>query len=217
MSEMSKLKTLIITIAILVACSIVGPAKSEQWPQKPVKIIVPYAAGGGSDTMARLFAQRFSAPDFNFWGVTFARDSHVFFASLRTFGDFPLPGGGTTHRAETYLVRGDLALRKMTVLGDNVECPSLSPNNRLIAFKKSVGAGLWRFSVLDLTTMKERPIAAEARSIDDQIEWLDDSHVLYSTFRSAENAIMDVSVASIDGSEPVRVFVPGAESPIVVR
>ena len=86
-----------------------------------------------------------------------------------------------------------------------------------MAYKKSVGAGLWRFQVLDLTTMQERPIAAEARSIDDQVEWLDDSHVLYSTFRSAKNAIMDVSVASSDGSEPARLFVPGAESPVVVR
>ena len=34
---------------------------------KARQIIVPYAAGGGSDTMARLFAQRFSAA----WGKPF--------------------------------------------------------------------------------------------------------------------------------------------------
>src|SRR5262249_19851625 len=128
--------------------------------------------------------RRFGAADFNFWGVTFARDSNVFYATLRTVGDVALPSGQTTRRAQTFLVRGDLGLRKLTVLQENVECPSLSPDNHLIAYKKNVGEGEWRLHVLDLATMTSRPIAAEARSIDDQIEWLDDSHVLYSTFRS---------------------------------
>src|SRR5205823_7549531 len=146
---------------------------------------------------------RFSAADFNFWGVTFARDSNVFYASLRTVGDFKTSSGQVTRRAQTYLVRGDLGLRKLTVLHENVECPSLSPDNRLIAYKKNVGPGPapWRFCVLDLATMAETPIAAETRSIDDQIEWLDDSHVLYGTFRSARSAIMDVHVAPIAGNE----------------
>jgi tripartite-type tricarboxylate transporter receptor subunit TctC len=33
-------------------------AEGSEWPQKPVKIIVPFAAGGGTDFMARLIAQR---------------------------------------------------------------------------------------------------------------------------------------------------------------
>jgi hypothetical protein len=162
--------------------------------------------------------KRFAGADFNFWGVTFTRNSNVFYASLRTIVDVPLPQG-PVRRAQTYLVRGDLGLRKLTVVHENVECPSLSPNDRLIAYKKNVGAGPapWRFQVLDLATMTERPIGAETRSIDDQIEWLDDAHVLYSTFRSAKSPLMDVYAAPIDGSEPVHVFVPAAESPIVVR
>jgi hypothetical protein len=148
---------------------------------------------------------RFQRADFNFWGVTFARDSNIFYASLRTQG-------------MTYLVRGDLGLRKMTVLRQNVECPALSPNNRLIAFKSSLGpnVGGWRFRVLDLATMAERDIAAETRSIDDQVEWLDDTHVLYGV-RRPSSAIADVWVAPIEGTEPARVFLPQAESPIVVR
>jgi hypothetical protein len=154
---------------------------------------------------------RFKSADFNFWGVTFARDSNVFYATLRT-------AGGTSH-ATTYLVRGDLGLRKLTVLRENIECPSLSPNNRLIAFKKRVGSDLepWRFHVLDLATLTDRPIAMETRSIDDQIEWLDDDHVLYAVRRSIHSASLDVWVAPIDNSVPARVFMPEAESPIVVR
>jgi tripartite-type tricarboxylate transporter receptor subunit TctC len=30
---------------------------AQQWPQKPVKIIVPYAPGGNADTMGRITAQ----------------------------------------------------------------------------------------------------------------------------------------------------------------
>jgi Tol biopolymer transport system component len=148
---------------------------------------------------------RFRARDFNFWGVTFARDSNTFYATLLTAG-------------KRYLVRGDLGLRKLTVLRENVECPSLSPDNRLIAFKKKVGGNVspWRFYVLELATMKERAVAGES-SADDQIEWFDDTHVLYAAPRSSQSATMDVWIAAVDGSEPSRVFLPEAESPVVVR
>jgi hypothetical protein len=149
---------------------------------------------------------RFQAVDFNFWGVTFARDSNTFYATLMTAD-------------KTYLVRGDLGLRKLTVLHENVECPSLSPNNQLIAFKKRVGPQLapWRLYVLDLASMTEHPITAETRSVDDQLEWLDDSHVLYGMPRSSQSAIRDVWVSPIKGTDPARVFLSEADSPIVVR
>jgi hypothetical protein len=148
---------------------------------------------------------RFHAADFNFWGVTFARDSNVFYASLAT-------------KSATYLVRGDLGLRKLTVLHENVECPSLSPDDRLIAYKKRVGPqpDAWRLYLLDLATMTERPIAAETRFIDDQAEWLDNAQVLYAVPRPG-TATSDVWVAPIDGPGPARVFLTEAESPIVVR
>ena len=149
---------------------------------------------------------RFAEKDFNFWGVTFARDPNTFYASLRSAN-------------KTYLVRGDLPLRKFTVLHENVECPALSPNNRLIAYKKRVGGTMspWRFYVLDLATMAERPVAGETRSIDDQIEWLDDTHVLYATTRSSQSAVFDVWMASIDGDTPATRFLNMADSPIVAR
>jgi tripartite-type tricarboxylate transporter receptor subunit TctC len=49
-----------VSIAVFIVLALVGPAKSQQWPEGPVKIIVPYAAGGSSDTIARMFARRFS-------------------------------------------------------------------------------------------------------------------------------------------------------------
>ena len=150
--------------------------------------------------------QPFAAKDFNFWGVTFARDSDTFYATLMT-------------AKKTYLVRGNVSTRALVVLRENVECPSLSPDNRLLGFKKRVGGDLapWRFYVMDLATMTERPLAGETRSIDDQLEWLDDGHVLYGTTRSSQSAVGDVWVAPIDGSEPARAFLLEGDSPVVVR
>ena len=141
--------------------------------------------------------ERWRSPDFNFWGVTFARDSNRFYATVRS--------GGRTH-----LVEGDVAARTMRVLRENVECPSLSPDNTRIAFKKLVGEGpAWRLHVLDLATMTETP-TAETRSIDDQVEWLDDEHIVYASGA-------DLWVARADGKGTPRLLVNQALSPAVVR
>jgi hypothetical protein len=108
--------------------------------------------------------RRIDSVDFNFWGVTFARDGDRFYATLGTAG-------------KTYLVEGSMSTRRMRVLHAGVECPSLSPDGGRIAYKQRAGDA-WRLSVLDLATMHETWLA-ETRSVDDQAEWLDDGHVLY--------------------------------------
>ena len=40
--------------------AVVGPVQAQDWPQRPVRIIGPYAAGGNADVLARLTAQRLS-------------------------------------------------------------------------------------------------------------------------------------------------------------
>jgi hypothetical protein len=141
---------------------------------------------------------RFSSPDFNFWGVTFARDSNRFYATLGSGG-------------KTYLVEGDISARRVRVLRENVECPSLSPDNERLAFKKRVGVfGQWRLHILDLATLEDQPLAAETRAVDDQVEWLDNNQILYRWGQ-------DVMILATDGSAPPRTFLAQAASPAVER
>jgi len=49
----------IIATALFATCLIAtGPATAQNWPEKPTRIIVPFPAGGSTDVIARLFAQR---------------------------------------------------------------------------------------------------------------------------------------------------------------
>lgn len=153
--------------------------------------------------------ERIQSPDFNFWGVTFARDSNKIYATLGTAG-------------KTYLVEGNVRERRFDVLRDTVECPSLSPDNTRIAFKKLVAAGarpVWKVAVLDLRTMTETVLPQETHSVDDQIEWLDDATVVYGlpADTPTASARTDVWALPIDGSAAPRLLIEGGWSPAVSR
>jgi tripartite-type tricarboxylate transporter receptor subunit TctC len=44
--------------AIAVAAALATPAASQTWPSKPVRIVLPFAPGGGTDIMGRLLGQK---------------------------------------------------------------------------------------------------------------------------------------------------------------
>jgi hypothetical protein len=147
----------------------------------------------------------FSAVDFNFWGVTFAHDGHTFYATLDTAG-------------VSYLVRGDARRKTLEVLRPNVECPSISPDNSRIAFKKRVGArslGWWQIAVLNLDTMSENVLNNETRSVDDQVEWLDDDRVVYHLTNGSTAA--DLWALRVDNAAPPQRLLESAYSPAVIR
>lgn len=156
------------------------------------------ADGGRVIELEQLSVERDGQPfrevDFNFWGVTFASDNR-FYATLGTGG-------------KNYLLEGDLASRHARVIQAGIECPSLSPDGRRIAFKRVVNSG-WHIHVLDLRSGAVTPLA-EVRNIDDQVEWLDDNRILYAF----EN---DIWVTPADGAGAPAVFLPNAFSPAVVR
>jgi WD40 repeat protein len=150
----------------------------------------------------------FQAKDFNFWGVTFTPDSKNFYCTLSS---------GGAH----YLIKGNIAERTAVVVHDNVECPSVSPDGTRVAYKKrsiTDGRLVWQLHVLDLATQHETPLA-EKRSLDDQIEWLDNDHVLYTVSDKPEGSSGTTNVWKADaaGTGTPAIFLPKAYSPSVVR
>ncbi len=149
---------------------------------------------------------RINAADRNVWGVTFGDDDRYFYATAASAGS-------------TWLVRGDLVKRTLTAEHKAAECPSLSPDGTRVAFKKNTGTFSqpnWRIAVLDLKT-KVETVLPEKRSVDDQVEWLDDSIVLYGLPRTGVAGDSDVWSMPADGSADPTIFIPHAWSPSVVH
>lgn len=153
----------------------------------------------------------FKSADFNFWGITFGNDGRSFYASLGTAG-------------RVVLVKGDLQSARLEVIHDDVECPSLSPDNRLIAFKRrapmdAAGRRKWRLVVMDLVSRKETLLDKEGRNVDDQVEWLNNREILYALPRDDQqaSAAMDVWAMAADAGSAPRLLVPFAFSPASIR
>jgi tripartite-type tricarboxylate transporter receptor subunit TctC len=54
----TKLPLACLAAALLTASLFAGPASAQAWPAKPVRIVVPFAAGGTSDNLGRIVAQK---------------------------------------------------------------------------------------------------------------------------------------------------------------
>jgi hypothetical protein len=144
--------------------------------------------------------------DRNYWGVTFAGDDDTFYATVRWSG-------------HTWLVRGSISQRTMVTLQEDAECPSLSPDGKHIVYKQrgDLPRGTWRLVDYDVASGTVTPLA-EKRSVDDQVEWLDDSKVLYAVRRpGTEPEVDDVWSVPITGSGKPTLFIRQASSPAVVR
>jgi hypothetical protein len=161
--------------------------------------VVEMASGKAVDQLEQFSVSKdgepFDAVDFNFWGITFdPNDSDHFYATL---------GTGDHH----YLVEGSIKGREMKVVRDGVECPSLSPDGKQIAYKSRIGhSNRWHLRVLDVATLKDHGLA-ETDSIDDQAEWLDDDTLAYSDGANV------YTVPADGGGEP-ELLVRDASSPV---
>ncbi len=144
--------------------------------------------------------------DRNYWGVTFAADDDTFYATVEW-------------SKHTWLVRGSISERRIVTLHEDAECPSLSPDGKQIVYKQrgNLPVGKWRLVDYDVASGRVIPLA-ETRSVDDQVEWLDDANVMYGLSRTgSQAAVDDVWSVRADGSGTPRMLIPQAWSPAVVR
>ena len=135
--------------------------------------------------------RKIDAADFNFWGVTFARDPNRFYATLGTGGQ-DLPARGRPRRphadgrARGRRVPGALAGRRA---------------HRLQAAAPAAGSG----PCAGASPCSSSPTCAsdtlsETRNVDDQMMWLDDATVLYGLPRKdSGSATTDVWAVRADG------------------
>ncbi|WP_347107725.1 hypothetical protein AAHB33_12030 [Paenarthrobacter sp. S56] len=163
--------------------------------------------GNLEDFALMVNGQRLVSTDRNIWGVTFVPgQSDAFYATAASTG-------------RIWLVKGSLSARTLTAVHDNVECPSISPDGTRIAFKKNDGGQLtahWSVAVLDLASGQET-VLSEKRSVDDQIEWLDNNTVLYGLADESSAGDSNIFQLGIDPSSKPVLFIPHAWSPSVVR
>ncbi len=140
-------------------------------------------------------SKRYFAADVNFWGITFAADGNRFYLTMASKG-------------KTYLIEADSAKFRGAAIARNVECPSLSPDGRRIAYKQKVATGKWRLAVLDLATRKiTHP--PDDRLLDDQPVWRDNNTLLYP-LRAADGT---TDIWSVGLTKPPTLLVRHATSP----
>ncbi|NEA31439.1 PD40 domain-containing protein [Streptomyces sp. SID13031] len=141
--------------------------------------------------------KRYFASDVNYWGITFAADGNRFYVTLGSKG-------------KTYLIEADFREYQGEAILQNVECPSLSPDGRRIAYKQKKPDGNWRLAVLDLAT-RHVTHPAETRSVDDQPLWRNATTLLYTLRRDTNTS--DIWSTPTTPTGTPTLLIPDAASP----
>jgi hypothetical protein len=138
----------------------------------------------------------------DFASVSFDRDPDRFFATLST-------------PTERWVIVGSLRERRLRLLKADFATEALSPDGNRLVVKQRVGdRGFWQLGVLDLSTLIAHTVNQNGRSVDDQVEWLDNDHLVY---HDANDQGTGVWVAATDGLSEPHLLIPDAFSPVVVR
>lgn len=141
-------------------------------------------------------------PPIDIAGVAFAPDGDRFFATLATARD-------------RYIASGSVAARRLAVIAGGLANEAVSPDGRHLLVKRlDRERSYWALSVLDLRTLEVRALAQGPRSIDDQVEWLDQDHAVY---HDATDEGTGIWVLATDGQSGPRLLIPNAFSPAVQR
>ena len=150
---------------------------------------------------------RFNNLNPQYWGITFAADEDEIYLT-GFFGDRPEVMHGTLN---------NMVIEPTGWVGS---CPSLSPDGKTLVFKEMTADNSFELVAVDLETNTKHKLG-ETRSVDDQVEWLDNDTILYALHRAGGDTAVqpefDIWMVDIaEGSEP-KLFLPNADSPAVAR
>lgn len=149
---------------------------------------------------AKVEGSPYTAADINYWGLTVGSDDRTFYATLLGAG-------------RRWLVKGDLTARTLETVRTGPECPSLSPDGKHLAYKKTTRwVGRWELAVLDLASGQER-VLPDTSGIDDQAAWLDDDTLAYGAI-SGSTGKSSVYQVPADGSGKPTLVATEASSPV---
>jgi Tol biopolymer transport system component len=117
-------------------------------------------------------------------------------------------------------MRGTLSDMTIGPTGWVGSCPSLSPDGKTLVFKEMRQDGTFELVAVDVATNTKQKLG-ETRSVDEQVEWLDNDTILYAVHPEGRDTAVQPAfdiwkLAIADGSEPV-LFLPNADSPAVSR
>jgi tripartite-type tricarboxylate transporter receptor subunit TctC len=114
-------------VAILLAAIALLPQTAlAEWPEKPVKVIVPYSAGGANDLLGRVFAEQLSK--------TFGQQ---FFVENRT------GGGGLIGTTEVARAAPDGYTLEISGMPSHVLAPAMNKTRASIRSRTSLISPTW--------------------------------------------------------------------------
>ena len=128
-----------------------GGARAQTWPTRPVRVIVPFQPGGGSDTQARLLAKKF----YESMGQTFVIDNRA-------------GAGGLIGASEAEAARVEIA-RRLLAASDrerDLPAPTDARSRRVAAIVALLGiplAAIALYLPLGSPQLGDFPLVARAR------------------------------------------------------
>lgn len=148
-----------LVLAVLAALAFAVPASAQNFPTRPVTIIVPYAAGGPSDVMARILAERMKV---TFGETVLVENVTGAGGSIGVGRAAKSPADGYTvsfGHLGTHVANGAIYKLNYDLVGD-LEPVVLLPSNTMVIVSKNAVPAKTLKELIDWLKAKSSPAAA---------------------------------------------------------
>jgi tripartite-type tricarboxylate transporter receptor subunit TctC len=193
-----------LVVAVLAVLAFTGVAFTQNYPSHPITIIVPFSAGGPSDAMARIFAERMRTPlgeTILIENVTGAGGSIGVGRAVRS-----APDGYTISFGHlgTHIANGAIYKLGYDLVGD-LEPVALLPSNPMIIVSKNAVPAKSLKELLEWLKSRPTPPTAGTAGAGSgshiaglYFEKVADIHLQYVPYRGTAPALNDLVAGQID-------------------